>query len=357
MVGACASIRGRASRGCTGAAAGRLSGIIAAVHRPGAAISLFLFKRFASFVLTLAVASLVVFAALTVLPGNAAEVMLGESATPQAVRALEEKLGLDRPAPERYLTWLGGLLTLELGASHAYDAPIAGLIAERLAVTVPLALLAMALSTVMALAAGVYAASRHHRAGDLGVMAASQLGIAVPSFWFGILLVMLFAVKLPWFPAGGFPGWTEDEGGGLWDGLHALLLPAIALAVVQAAILARFTRSAVLEVLREDFVRTARAKGLSRRAVLWGHVLRNALVPVVTVMGLQFANLITGTVVIENVFSLPGLGRLVFQAIGNRDLPLVQNIVMMLAATVIAINFVVDVLYAVIDPRLKAAGR
>lgn len=305
--------------------------------------------------LTLAVASLIVFAALTVLPGNAAEVMLGESATPQAVQALEAKLGLDRPAPERYLAWLGGLLTLELGLSHAYDTPIVELIAERLAVTVPLALLAMLLSTVLALAAGVYAASRHNRAGDLGVMAASQLGIAVPSFWFGILLVMLFAVKLPWFPAGGFPGWTEDEGGGLWDGLHALLLPAIALAVVQAAILARFTRSAVLDVLREDFVRTARAKGLSRRAVLWGHVLRNALVPVVTVMGLQFANLVTGTVVIENVFSLPGLGRLVFQAIGNRDLLLVQNIVMLLAATVIAINFVVDVLYAVIDPRLKAS--
>nr|MBP6544521.1 ABC transporter permease [Piscinibacter sp.] len=151
----------------------------------------------------------------------------------------------------------------------------------------------------------------------------------------------------------GFPGWTEDEGGGLWDGLQSLLLPAVALAVVQAAILARFTRSAVLDVLREDFVRTARAKGLSHRAVLWGHVLRNAMVPVITVMGLQFANLVTGTIVVENVFSLPGLGRLIFQAIGNRDLPLVQNIVMLLAATVIAINFVVDLLYAVIDPRLK----
>ena len=338
----------------------RLSGIIAAVRTadpPGAAISLFLLKRFLTFVLTLAVASVVVFAALTVLPGNAAEVMLGESATPQAVKALEARLGLDRPAPERYLAWLRGLLTLDLGQSHAYDAPITSLIAERLAVTVPLALLAMVLSTLLAFAAGVYAAARHRRSGDVAVMALSQLGIAVPSFWFGILLVMLFAVKLPWFPAGGFPGWSEDEGGGLWDGLQALLLPAIALAVVQAAILARFIRSALLDVLREDFVRTARAKGLSRRAVLWGHVLRNAMVPVVTVMGLQFANLITGTVVIENVFSLPGLGRLVFQAIGNRDLPLVQNIVMLLAATVIVINFVVDVLYAVIDPRLKVAGR
>ncbi len=303
--------------------------------------------------LTLAVASAVVFAVLDLLPGNVAQVMLGESATPEAVAALEKKLGLDRPAPVRYLDWVRGLATLELGRSHGYDAPITELVAERLTVTLPLALLAMALTVVLALAAGVYAAARHNRAGDLGVMAASQLGIAVPSFWFGILLVMLFAVKLPWFPSGGFPGWTEDEGGGLWDGLQALVLPAVALAVVQAAILARFTRSAVLDVLREDFVRTARAKGLSRRAVLWGHVLRNAMVPVVTVMGLQFANLVTGTVVIENVFSLPGLGRLLFQAIGNRDLPLVQALVMLIAATVIAINFVVDLLYAAIDPRLR----
>jgi len=303
------------------------------------------------------VASVVVFAVLDLLPGNVAQVMLGESATPEAVAALETRLGLDRPAPVRYLDWLRGLVTLDFGVSHAYDTPIIELVAERLAVTLPLALLAMTLTVVLALAAGLYAASRHNRAGDLGVMALSQLGIAVPSFWFGILLVMLFAVKLPWFPSGGFPGWSEDEGGGLWEGLRSLLLPAVALAVVQAAILARFTRSAVLDVLREDFVRTARAKGLSRRAVLWGHVLRNAMVPVLTVMGLQFANLVTGTVVIENVFSLPGLGRLIFQAIGNRDLPLVQALVMLIAATVITINFVVDVLYAVIDPRLKMVGR
>ncbi|WP_395692355.1 ABC transporter permease [Piscinibacter sp.] len=320
-------------------------------------MALFLLKRFASLLITLAVASVVVFAVLALLPGNVAQVMLGESATPEAVAALEARLGLDRPAPARYLDWLRGLVTLDFGISHAYDSPIVELVAERLAVTLPLALLAMALTVVLALAAGLYAASRHNRAGDLGVMALSQLGIAVPSFWFGILLVMLFAVKLPWFPSGGFPGWSEDEGGGLWEGLRALALPAVALAVVQAAILARFTRSAVLDVLREDFVRTARAKGLSRRAVLWGHVLRNAMVPVLTVMGLQFANLVTGTVVIENVFSLPGLGRLIFQAIGNRDLPLVQALVMLIAATVITINFVVDLLYAVIDPRLKMVGR
>ena len=227
------------------------------------------------------------------------------------------------------------------------------LIAERLRVTLPLALLAMALTVVLALALGVYAASRHGKLGDVGVMAASQVGIAIPNFWFAILLILVFAVHLQWVSAGGFPGWTEDEGGGLWEGLKALILPAIALAMVQAAILARITRSSVLDVMREDFVRTARAKGLSRRQALWGHVLRNAMIPVLTVAGLQFANLVTGTIVVENVFVLPGIGRLIFQAIANRDLVVVRDVVMLLAAVVVIVNFVVDVLYALVDPRLR----
>jgi peptide/nickel transport system permease protein len=317
------------------------------------AIGLFLIKRFATFAATLLAASVVVFAVLSLRPGNVAEVMLGESATRESVQALTEKLGLDRPPLARYLDWMGGLARFDLGNSYSYSSPMGELIAERLVVTVPLALMAMALTTAIALAAGVYAASQHRRAGDLTVMVASQIGITIPSLWFAILLILLFSVKLGWFAAGGFPGWHEDEGGGVAEGLAALVLPALALAAVQAAILARITRSAVLDVLREDFVRTARAKGLTRRAVLWQHVLRNAFVPVLTVMGLQFANLVTGTIVVENVFSLPGLGRLIFQAISNRDVPLVQNIVMLLAGAVIAINFVVDLLYAVVDPRLK----
>ena len=313
------------------------------------AMSLFLIKRFATFLATLAAASIVVFALQGVLPGNAAQVMLGESATPEAVAALSQKLGLDQPPVVRYGRWVGGLLRGDLGTSVAYDTPVAALIAERLAVSAPLALMAMALTTVIALALGIYAASRHNKIGDVGVMAVSQVGIAIPNFWFAILLILVFSVKLQWFSAGGFPGWEE----GAWPAFKALILPAVALAVVQAAILARITRSAVLDVLREDFVRTARAKGLSQRQVLWRHVLRNAFVPVLTVMGLQFANLLTGTIVVENVFSLPGLGRLIFQAISNRDLLVVQNVVMLLAAAVIVINFVVDVLYVVIDPRLK----
>ena len=291
---------------------------------------------------------------LDVLPGNAAEVMLGASATPESVAALSARLGLDRPPVVRYVDWMKGLATGDLGISIAYDTPISQLIAERLAVTVPLALMAMTLSAALAFTLGLFAAARHGKGGDVGVMAVSQIGIAIPNFWFAILLILVFSVKLRWFSAGGFPGWRAEDGGGIGPALGALVLPAVALAVVQAAILARIVRSAVLDVLREDFVRTARAKGQTPRGVRWGHVLRNAMVPVLTVMGLQFANLLAGTVVIENVFSLPGLGRLVFQAIANRDLLVVRNVVMLLAATVVVINFVVDVLYVVIDPRLRA---
>jgi peptide/nickel transport system permease protein len=315
-------------------------------------MGIFFARRFATFVATLLAASVLVFLVQGVLPGNAAEVMLGESASPEAVRALSQRLGLDRPAPQRYARWIAGLASGDMGTSVAYDTPVAQLIRERAAVTVPLAVMAMLLTSVLALTLGVYAASRHNRLGDVGVMAASQIGIAIPNFWFAIVLILVFAVKLQWFSAGGFPGWGDEP----WQAFKALVLPAVALAVVQAAILARITRSAVLDVLREDFVRTARAKGLSERQVLWRHVLRNAFVPVLTVMGLQFANLLTGTVIIENVFSLPGLGRLIFQAIANRDLLVVQNVVMLLAAAVIVINFVVDVLYAVIDPRLKVGS-
>jgi peptide/nickel transport system permease protein len=228
------------------------------------------------------------------------------------------------------------------------------LILERLALTMPLAIIAMLLTTVLALIVGVTAASRHNQIGDVGLMGLTQVGIAIPNFWFAILLILLFSVKLQWFSAGGFDGWGEGLDG-LWQGLKALVLPALSLAVVQAAILARITRSAVLEVMREDFVRTARAKGLRQRAVLWGHVLRNALIPVITVMGMQFAELMAGTIVVENVFYLPGLGRLIFQSIANRDLIVVRNCVMLLAAMVVIVNFVVDLLYAVIDPRLKAS--
>jgi peptide/nickel transport system permease protein len=310
----------------------------------------FLLRRLAGFAATLAAASLVVFLVLEVLPGDPALAILGPDAEASAVTALRTQLGLDRPAPMRYAEWVGGLLTGDLGTSWTYRVPVADLLAPRLAVTVPLAVLAMVISIAVAFPLGVFAARHHGRLGDWGAMLFSQMGIAVPSFWLGLLLILLFAVTLGWLPAGGFPneGWRA----GLGPAFGALLLPAVALATVQAAILARIVRAAVLEVSRDDYVRTARAKGLSRGRTLVGHVLRNALVPATTVMGLQFSYLLAGTVVIENVFYLPGLGRLVLQAIANRDLIVVKDVVLLLAGMVVAVNFAVDVAYRIIDPRV-----
>jgi peptide/nickel transport system permease protein len=309
----------------------------------------YLFQRFLLLLATLAFASIVIFGVLEILPGNAAQVMLGASATPETVAALAHKLGLDQSAPTRYVAWIGGALRGDFGLSYAYDSPIGALIAERLSVSAPLALLAMAITSVVALTAGVFAAQRRGKTGDVAVMAASQVGLAVPNFWFAILLVLVFAVHWRLVPSGGFPGW----GAGLGPALGALILPALALGLVQAAILTRVTRSALLDVSNEDFIRTARAKGLSRRATLWRHALPNAMTPILTIMGLQFANLIASAIVVENVFTLPGLGRLIFQSIANRDVLVVEDCVMLLVVIVVVVSFLVDIACAAIDPRLR----
>jgi peptide/nickel transport system permease protein len=273
--------------------------------------------------------------------------ILGTEAREDTLAALHRELGLDRPAPERYVRWAGGLVTGDLGRSYTYSVPVGGLIGERLALTGPLAALALVVSTAVGLPLGMLAAARRGRGADYGVLAFSQLGMAIPSFWFGILLILLFSARLHWFAAGGFPGWGAGSGAAL----HALALPALALALPEAAILARVARAAVLDTLGEDYVRTARAKGLGRAAVLWRHVLRNALIPITTIVGLQFGFLLAGDIIIENVFTLPGLGRLVYQAVVQRDLVVVQNVVVLLAALVIAVNMAVDALSAAIDPR------
>ncbi|MEC9346202.1 MAG: ABC transporter permease [Pseudomonadota bacterium] len=314
-------------------------------------MSVYLAKRCLTFVLTLWGASVAIFLVMNVIPGDPALIILGLDSTADAQAALTRKLGLDRPLVEQYLHWAGGLLRGDMGVSYTFNVPVADLITERLEITLMLALIAMALTLVIALSLGLLAAENRGKPADWGVMALGQLGIAIPSFWLAILAVIVFAVQLRWLPSGGYPGLRAGVG----PALLALVMPALSLALVQSAILARVTRSALLEVNRLDFVRTARAKGLSRRATLWRHVLRNAMIPVITIAGLQFANLLTGTIIIENVFSLPGLGRLVFQSITNRDLPVVQALVMSFAALVIVVNFIVDLVYARIDPRLTAA--
>jgi peptide/nickel transport system permease protein len=224
------------------------------------------------------------------------------------------------------------------------------MIAERIGISLPLALYALLLSTLIAFPAGIIAATRRGSMADVSIMGATQLGVAIPNFWFAMLLVLFFSIQLRWFSAGGFPGWD----GGIFAGLKALTLPAVALALPQASILARVMRSSLLDTLGEDFIRTARAKGLTTRQTLWRHALRNALIPVLTIIGLQFSFLLAGAIIIENVFFLPGLGRLIFQAISQRDLIVVESVVMLLVFAVVLVTFLVDVAYAVADPRLRA---
>jgi len=306
-------------------------------------------KRLLSLGISLVVASLVIFAAIEVAPGDPARFMLGINAQPDTVAALRAELGLDVPKVQRYLAWVGGMLSGDFGISYTYRVPVGQMIADRMWVSLPLALMALTLSTVIALPVGLYAADRRGGRGDMAVMGLTQLGIAVPNFWFAMILVVIFAINLRWFSAGGFPGWDA----GLLVGLKALTLPAVALALPQAAILSRVMRSALIDILSEDFMRTARAKGLTRQQALWRHGLRNALIPVLTIMGLQFSFLLAGAIIIEQVFFLPGLGRLVFQSISQRDLIVVESVVMLLVFAVIVVNFAVDLAYVAVDPRLR----
>ncbi|KGJ10713.1 ABC transporter permease [Paracoccus versutus] len=308
----------------------------------------YVIRRLISLGLSLLLASALIFSVVELVPGDPASFMLGTGAQPETVAALRQQMGLDLPLPLRYLHWLGGVLAGDLGHSFTYKTPVAGMILDRMQVSLPLALMALALAVLIALPIGMFAAARRGRAGDTGVMAATQVGIALPNFWFAMLLVLLFAVKLRWLPAGGFPGWDHPAAA-----LKSLLLPAVALALPQAAILARVLRSALVETLGQDYIRTARAKGLSAGQALSRHALRNALIPVLTIMGMQFSFLLAGAIIIENVFYLPGLGRLIFQAITQRDLIVVQGAVLVLVAAVILVTFLVDLSYALVDPRLR----
>lgn len=312
-----------------------------------------IFRRFAGLIVTLLLVSAIIFAVMDLLPGDPASVILGTSASPDTLAALQKEMGLDRQLVVRYVAWLSGVLQGDFGRSYTYGVPVAGLIAERLAVTVPLALMAVVLSIVLAIPLGVQAARHQNGAWDVFSGLFSHVSIAVPAFWVGLLLIILFSTTLGWLPAGGFPGWEA----GTVDSLKALFLPAVALALPQAGVLMRVTRSAVLEVMNEDFVRTARAKGLSEQTALWRHAVPNALIPVVTMLGLQFTFLIAGAVLVENVFNLPGLGRLAYQALSQRDVVVMQDVVLFFSGLVILMNFLVDLAYLVIDPRLRAGVR
>lgn len=309
----------------------------------------YLSRRLFSSGLSIFLAAVLVFCALLAVPGDPAEIILGISASPQALEALRDELGLNIPAPERFAQWFGRVLRGDFGESLTYQRPVRGLILDRLAVSLPLTLAGSLLACLVALPLGVFAALKKGTALDPLVVVLSQVGAAVPSFWLGLLLILLFSVEWGLLPAGGFTPWERSPAGYL----RSLALPVLALGLGQAAVLTRMTRAAMLEVLNQDYVRTARAKGLRGLIVVWKHALHNALVTLVTILGLSLSNVLVGTIVIEQVFSLPGLGQLALGAIKTRDYPLLQGEVLVYATLIVLINFLVDVSYGFLDPRVR----
>jgi peptide/nickel transport system permease protein len=312
-----------------------------------------LIERTAVLLASLAVSSVLVFAFMAILPGDPARVALGVNASDEAVAELRRQFGLDRPLTTQYFEWLGGLVRGDFGTSYVSKAAIGPQIFDRFQVTLWLVLAGMVIALAVAAPAGTVMAARHRKVSGLALSAVSQLGVAVPAFLAGILLIMVFAVKLGWLPANGWTPPAQDPA----MFLKQLVMPALSLGLVQGAVLTRYVRSAVLEVLREDYLRTARAKGLRPFPALWRHGIRNAAVPVVTVLGLQLATLLIGAVVVERVFVIPGLGSLLLDGVSNRDLLLVQDVVMVLVMAVLLVNFVVDLLYVALDPRLRVGSR
>lgn len=309
----------------------------------------FAFTRLISLSLSLIAASVVIFSVIEIIPGDPASFMLGINAQPDTIAALREQLGLNGSLLSRYFSWIFGMLTGDFGISYTYRVPVSELILARVWISLPLAIYALVISTLIAFPVGLIAAANRGKPIDLAIMGTTQLGVAVPNFWFAMILVLIFSINLRWFSAGGFPGWDE----GLLISIKSLTLPAIALALPQASILARIMRSSILDTLDQDYIRTARAKGLNRRQAIWRHALKNAMIPVLTIIGMQFSFLMAGAIIIENVFFLPGLGRLIFQGITQRDLVVVESVVMLLVFAVITVTFIVDLTYAAVDPRLR----
>jgi peptide/nickel transport system permease protein len=309
----------------------------------------YILKRFFILLLTLILVSMVIFAVLMVIPGDPAQVILGLHATPETLEALRHQLGLDRPVAIQYFSYMKNLARGDMGRSIIYDVSIHSLILSRLQVTVPLTILSMMFAILISIPMGIYSSLHRNRVGDYGIMVFSQIGLAVPAFWAGILLILFFAVTLRWLPAGGFQPWLVDP----LRALESLILPALSLGLVRAAVLTRMTRSSMLEVLGEDYIRTARSKGLPKRTVAYKHAFRNAIIPIITIMGLQAGELLAGAIIIENVFYLPGVGRLVFESIGQRDLPAIQGVVLFIATLIVVINFLMDVIYRYLDPRIR----
>ncbi|MFD0589145.1 ABC transporter permease [Paenibacillus sp. GCM10027627] len=310
---------------------------------------MYVIQRLGTLLLTMVFVVLLTFFAFRVIPGNPALAILGTEASEEQIATLLAKLGADKPLLEQFWHWLGDLTRFELGESLRYSQPVLGLIVDRVPVTVSLAFLSFAITIAVAIPLGIAAARGRGKLVDLIVSIGTQLGLAIPSFWTGIMFILVFGLALKWVAVSRFVPWSEDP----WQALGSLILPAVAIAIPQIAILVRYLRTTLLEQLNMDYVRTAYSKGLPEFHVYTNHVLKNALIPVITVAGMNFGEVLAGSLVIEQVFTLPGLGSLLITAIGNRDYPLVQGLVFFIALTVITVNFLVDLSYRWLDPKIR----
>ncbi|MDQ6672723.1 MAG: ABC transporter permease [Chloroflexota bacterium] len=313
----------------------------------------YVLRRLAQAIPVLLLSSLGVFLLLHLVPGDPAIILAGPDATPEVIDAVRADMGLNQPLPVQYAVWLGHAIHGDLGRSFTSKQPVTDLIAQRLPATAELALAGILLALLVSVPSGILAALHQRRLVDWLISSLSAFAIAIPNFWFGILAILLFALVLGWLPPGGYADVIRDPGAGL----KFLALPAVTLALNQAAVTSRFVKASMLDVLYEDYVRTARAKGLRERVLIRRHALRNALVPLATVLGVEFGRLLGGAVIVESVFAWPGMGRLIVQAIANRDYTVVQGALLLLVCTFILVNLLTDVAYGVLDPRIRFASR
>jgi len=312
-------------------------------------VKTYLLKRLITLIPTLFVVSIVVYLIIYLTPGDPAEVMLGDSATDEQVEALRDEMGLNDSFVERYFSWMGGVLTGDLGTSYFMKEEVTFSIISHLGPTLSLAVLAEIFAIIIGIPIGIFAARRRGTFVDQSFMGLSYIGVAIPSFLLALFLILLFSIKLQWFPVAGY----KELSDGLWEHLRYLILPALALGCMHVALTARMTRSSMLDVLNLNFIKTARAKGVKEGLVIYRHTLRNALLPIVTIIGQNFGILIAGAAVVETVFNIPGIGQLVVNSIERRDFPVIQGIILFVTFVYVVINLIVDLLYGVIDPRVK----
>ncbi|NLM94215.1 MAG: ABC transporter permease [Firmicutes bacterium] len=309
----------------------------------------YIIRRVLSLIPVLSLVAVISFLLIHIIPGDPAAVMLGTDATPQEIAKLREDLGLNVPLHVQFYRWISKVLRGDLGDSFFMGRPVAVALAERLPATILLAVAALFFALLIGMPAGIIAAVKRGSIIDQLVMIIALIGVSLPSFWIGLNLILVFSVALRWLPSGGYVPLTEN----FFDGLRCLLMPAFALGFMQAALIARMTRSSMLEVLRQDYIRTARSKGLSERVVVGLHALKNAMIPILTVIGTAFGVLLGGAVIVETVFAYPGIGRLVVSAVQRRDYPVIQGALLLISSLYVLVNLLVDILYTLIDPRIK----